>query len=591
MEALPEDIRQRALFWAKDQSFDSDTRAEVQTLVDSEQTTEIIDRFYRDLKFGTGGMRGKMGAGTARMNRYNIRRASAALAKYLQSCKQEGPANIAITYDSRLNSRKYARECASVLSAYGFKVYLTAEMRPVPMLSYMVRYLNCQAGICVTASHNPKEYNGFKVYWKDGGQLVPPHDQGITDYYQKFSDLTKIAYIPFVQGLSKGKIEEIGEKLDIAYLNQLRALAPSKTPSRDLKIIYTPLHGTGIHVIPDALKAFGFYDVSTPPTQSIPDGNFPTVVSPNPEDPKALATALSLAKEQGAELILGTDPDADRAACIVKLHDGSYYTLNGNQIICLLTDYLMRKRTKEGFDLSKYCVISTIVTSPLLKEIVESYDCHYFETLTGFKWICHLIEAFNTDRITPKLKFLCGGEESFGFLWGDFVRDKDAILTCTILAEMVDEYKKQNLDLQQVLETLYQRFGVYHDSLHTFTYEGKQGADKIDSMMNQIRQAPPAKLGEYKLTKVEDLLNSDKQPSLWLEDPRILPSENVLQFFFEDRIRLSIRPSGTEPKIKLYLTTKGKITAGASTAKATETVHAEHQKLATSALNLLKAYS
>lgn len=553
------EIQKKAEYWASSEQFDAETRDEVANLLKSDNQSEISDRFFRELAFGTGGMRGIMGAGTCRMNVYNIRKASYAVGSYLQKFYQDskqGGLSIAISYDSRHNSQLFARSAAEVLTSLGIKVLITKDMRPVPMLSFMVRKYKCQAGICITASHNPPEYNGFKVYWGTGGQLVPPHDKEITKTYESLNGNEVLEALPYAQALSSGLVQEVGSELDQSYLQRVKSLSLNPQGREEFKIVYSPLHGTGIFAVPQALKGFGFEHIIVPAEQEQPDGHFPTVSSPNPEDSEALSLALELAKKEQADLVLATDPDSDRIGCIVK-EGQEYINFNGNQIGSLLIDYILSSKKRLNQLPQNPLVIKTIVTTDLQRDIAAFYGAECEETLTGFKWICHLIEDYETGQIKPKKNFVCGGEESYGFLADTFVRDKDAIIACCLMSEMVAYYKSQGLTVSQKLDELFSRHKVYQESLFTVTLGGQQGAMKISETMESLRNQPPKEVCGVDVVKVVDL----EQRKTFVQGDRgfkesdavALPRSNVLQFFLSDGSKLSIRPSGTEPKIKVYI--------------------------------------
>lgn len=553
---LPNEILEKIEYWSKSNAFDSKTRKEVQELFEQNNEKELTDRFYQDLSFGTGGMRGIMGAGTCRMNIYNIGKATTALGLYLKEYGKSKPAQlkVAIAYDSRNHSREFARKSAEILAALGIQAIITRQMRPVPMLSLMVRHFQCDAGICVTASHNPPAYNGFKVYWKTGGQLTPPHDQNIIDFYNSIKSYENLQSMAYEEGLEKGMIREVLDEVDEAYFSHLESIRLQKYANKSLKIVYSPIHGTGIFAVPRALHLFGFPQVDIPPEQETPDGNFPTVSSPNPEDKEALSIALKLAKKKNADLVLATDPDTDRIACIVK-EESEYVSFNGNDLCCLLTEYILSTLSNRNTLPKNPLVVSTIVTTDLHKKIAEYYNAHCEQTLTGFKWICQLVEDYEQGIRKPYRSFVCGGEESYGFLVGNFVRDKDAISACALAAEMVAFYKDKSLHLSKVLDQIYLRHGVYRDRLYNVVLPGMQGSSRIERMMQRFRNEPP-NLADFKIIKVKDFLTKKEKVlngGKWEEKPLSdLPASNVLQYHLNDGSKISIRPSGTEPKIKFY---------------------------------------
>lgn len=553
---MESEIKAQAQYWSTSAVFDLETRMEIASLLKEGNESELNERFYRNLEFGTGGLRGILGSGTSRMNIYNVRKATQAFANYLnRSFKKLAEKKIAISFDSRRFSREFAEAVAEVMAANGIASYITKELRPTPMLSYMVRHFNCQGGVCITASHNPPNYNGYKVYWETGGQIVPPHDKEIIDEYENIKTYESIRVMSFSEAISKGLVTEVSRELDDTYFEEVAKLCMEKGRGAPIKIVYTPLHGTGTFPVVKGLKIFGFEDVTVVPEQSEPDGNFPTVKFPNPEDPEALKMAIDLGKELGADLIMGTDPDTDRIGIIVKEGD-DYTILNGNQIGCLLVDYTLAAYKRAGILPDNGLVIKTIVTSDLQDKIARSYGVDCRETLTGFKWICQLIEDIETGKVKPYQKYICGGEESYGFLAGSFVRDKDAVTACCIAAEMVSFYKDKGLTLSQVLDELYKRHGVYLESLQTITLPGMKGASEIKEIMENLRKHPLKEIAGVKVKEFRDLRSGEemeydgKQFSIVRHSS--LPCSNVLQFLLEDGSKVSARPSGTEPKIKFY---------------------------------------
>ena len=549
------EIQNRAQYWAENPVFDEKTREEIRSLITAGDEKELTERFYRELEFGTGGLRGILGAGSSRMNRYNVRKATFALASYLKDFfKEEPELRVAIAYDSRHFSQEFAHEAARVLAAIGVQAYVTEELRPVPMLSYMVRHYSCHAGICVTASHNPPEYNGFKVYWQTGGQIVPPHDKAVIKLYEGVTSFEEIPMLSFEEGTNKGLIRVVGAELDEAYFEKVASIKTCATDN--IKIVYTPIHGTGKYPVSESLRRFGFTDVHLVDEQSEPDGSFPTVESPNPESHAALAMALDKAKSIGADLVLGTDPDADRVGVVYR-HGDNYEFLNGNQLGSLLVDFVLARWQESGMLPENPLVIKTIVTTDLQRDIAAHYGAHCDETLTGFKWICALMEEYLKGERQPRREYVCGGEESYGFLAGHFVRDKDAVISCCLAAEMVSYYKAQGKTLKDALNDLFKRHGVYYEDLVTVTLPGKDGADKIKATMEQLRKEPLTSISGVPMKTLRDL--SKGQEYLFQDgkfvpgEPIQLPSSNVLQFILEDGTKVSARPSGTEPKVKFYI--------------------------------------
>lgn len=541
--SLSKNIRETALFWSQSETFDLATRQEIQNLFDSHNDTELTNRFYKDLEFGTGGMRGLMGAGIARFNTYNVRRATQALALYLREIHGNKDVKIALSYDSRINSRLYAEEACAVLAEHKIHCMITHEMRPVPMLSFMVRHFACDAGICITASHNPAAYNGYKIYWKSGGQLSSPHDKKIFEYYKKLNDYTQLSSASFEKAKTSGFVKEIADELDTAYFKKLKLLSFFEG-HRDLKIVYSPLHGTGIYAVPQALAEFGFHNTSIVEEQSKPDGLFPTVKSPNPEDSSSLEMAMKLGRSLNADIVLATDPDADRLAVVVR-ENNEWKMFSGNQMGALLFNYVLSMSKLQNRLPSDGFTIKTIVTSELLRKISNHYGLPCEDTLTGFKWICDLVEDYESGKIKPHKTFICGAEESYGFLADSFVRDKDAILSSVIATEMLAYYKNQNKTLSEVLDELYLLHGVYHEHLETLTLPGKEGDEKIRNIMNQLRKNTPKTIAGFPVQLVKDYLEPERTS---------LPVSDVLQFFCDGAL-ISVRPSGTEPKIKIYLST------------------------------------
>ncbi|MFA6950827.1 MAG: phospho-sugar mutase [Lentimicrobiaceae bacterium] len=531
-------------------NYDDDTKKAVQYMMNNDEN-ELIESFYRDLEFGTGGLRGIMGTGTNRMNRYTVGSATQGLANYLKQCFVDLPKiSVAIAFDSRNNSQYFARVSAEVLGANGIKVFLFESLRATPELSFAVRYLKCQAGIVITASHNPKEYNGYKVYWNDGGQLVPPHDRNVITEVQK---IINVDDIKFTGGESN--ITIISKEVDEPYLKAVKSLSLNPDiikKHKDLKIVYTALHGTGTVLVPSALKSFGFTNVSFVDEQMIPDGNFPTVHSPNPEEKAALSMALEKARQVDADLILATDPDADRVGVGVKDTNGQFILLNGNQSASLLIYYLLTQWEAKGKLTGKEYIVKTIVTSELLKDIARSKKVDTIDVLTGFKYIAEMIKLNEGERT-----FIGGGEESYGYLTGDFVRDKDAISSCCMLAETAAWAKEQGLTMYELLIDIYARYGFYLEDLISVTKKGKSGAEEIQKMMDNFRKNPPDEINGLKVVAVKDYKQQiERNLITGKQYPIELPKSDVLQFFLEGGSKITVRPSGTEPKIKFYFGVK-----------------------------------
>ena len=533
------DINLRLAQWTRP-PFDEETQKEVKKLKAQPELAE--DAFYKDLEFGTGGMRGIMGVGTNRINKYTLGKNSQGLADYLKILYPNEKISIVIAYDCRNQSRELAHICAEVFTANEIHCALFTELRPTPQLSFAVRYLKAHCGIVLTASHNPPEYNGYKVYGQDGGQLVPPHDKALSKQIQN----TKFEKIKF-EG-NQNFLTLIDAELDDAYRKDvLKSARFSKKQNKPLKIVFTPIHGTSITILPDVLSQAGFDKVSLVKEQTQPDGNFPTVVSPNPEEKEALKLAVALGTKNNADLVIGTDPDADRFGLVVRDTHGQWKYLNGNQIMAVLTDFLLdQKKIKNQLD--THCFIaSTIVSSPLIEEIAKSYQVQYKATLTGFKWIAKLIEEY------PDLKFIGGGEESFGYLVGDSVRDKDAISASLLACEIANEAKLKGSSFYQLLIECYKKYGAYKERLVSITKKGKAGMTSITKQMDDFRTHPPKEIGGFAVCRLEDyqqLTTYDFEKQL--QEQLNFPASNVLIFTLENGSKIALRPSGTEPKIKYY---------------------------------------
>lgn len=550
IQEVDQKIIEKANIWLNG-NYDSETRAAVKNMFENDPA-ELVESFYRDLEFGTGGLRGIMGTGTNRMNKYTVGAATQGLANYLKACFSDlREISVAIAFDSRNNSSFFARITAEVMAANHIKVFLFENLRPVPELSFAVRQLKCQSGIVITASHNPKEYNGYKVYWNDGGQLIPPHDKNVITEVNKIRSIDEIRF--------KGNdslIHMIGKEIDDAYLKMLKSLSLSPDVierQHDLKIVYSPIHGTGAVLVPPALKEFGFTSVNTVDEQMVPDGNFPTVLSPNPEEKAAMSMSIEKAKVINAELILATDPDSDRVGVGVKDLNGHYILLNGNQSATLLIYYLMKQWKAKGKLTGKEFIVKTIVTSELLKDIALSYGVESYDVLTGFKYIAEKIRQFEGVKT-----FIGGGEESYGYLVGDSVRDKDAVISCCMLAETAAWAKDQGLSMFELLINIYQEYGFYLEDLISITKKGKSGAEEIQQMMANYRSAPPKEINGIKVVTIKDYLLQKEQNIITGAIKQIdLPKSDVLQFFLEGGSKITVRPSGTEPKIKFYFGVKG----------------------------------
>ncbi|MEE4258900.1 MAG: phospho-sugar mutase [Bacteroidales bacterium] len=551
MSTIDKSVMAKAQIWL-DGAYDEETKLAIKQMIDS-NPQELIESFYRDLEFGTGGLRGIMGVGSNRMNKYTVGAATQGFANYL---KANFPGNdrikVAIAFDSRNNSQYFAQVTADVFSANGIKVYLFDELRPTPELSFAIRHFGCQGGIVITASHNPKEYNGYKAYWDDGGQLISPHDKNVIAEVQKITDISDVKFKS-----NPELIEMIGEEVDKLYLANIKSLSLSPDSiqrQKALKIVYTPIHGTGAMLVPMALEAFGFENIYTVKEQMAADGNFPTVISPNPEESAALKMALSLADSVNADLVMATDPDADRVGIAIR-KDGKLVLLNGNQAATLLIYYLLEKWRENGKLTGNEYIVKTIVTSEILFDIADKYEVEYFDVLTGFKYIADIIKELEGVKT-----FIGGGEESYGYLVGEFVRDKDAVSSCAMIAEVAAWAADKDVGLFDLLKNIYKEFGFYKEDLVSVVRKGKAGAEEIQKMMDGFRNSPPEILNNSKLVKVKDYLSGvEKDVVSGIEKKINLPKSNVLQFFTEDGSKISVRPSGTEPKIKFYFGLKASL--------------------------------
>lgn len=530
--------------------FDAETQEGIRTMMTS-SPKELEDSFYKNLEFGTGGMRGIMGPGTNRINKYTLGKATQGLSDYMKKVFPDEPLKVAIAYDCRNNSDTLAKVVADVFSANGIRVYLFSEMRPTPELSFAVKHLNCHAGIVLTASHNPPEYNGYKVYWQDGGQLVPPQDGEIIQVIEA------LQYDQINFNADGSLIEYIGNEVDEAFLRTSLINASFNTEPEarnELKIVYTPLHGTSVKLIPDLLEKAGYSNVHIVAEQAVPNGNFPTVKSPNPEEPEALAMAIELAEQVDADIVIGTDPDSDRLGVAVRNGNGIMTLLNGNQTMVLMTHFLLEQWKKEGRINGKQFIGSTIVSTPMMLELAEAYGVECKVGLTGFKWIAKFIKDF------PEQEFIGGGEESFGFMVGDAVRDKDAVTSTLLLCEIAAQAKAKASSLHQELLKLYTEFGFYKEYLISLTKKGKDGADEIRQMMADLRQKPLKEINGQRVLMVEDYQASTAKNLLTGEEEALtIPKSNVLIYYLEDGTKICARPSGTEPKIKFYFSVNDRL--------------------------------
>ncbi len=546
-----DEIKIKAQQWLGTE-FNEETRNEVREMLENDEK-KLIDAFYQDLEFGTGGLRGIMGAGTNRMNIYTLGMATQGLSNYIiKECGNIG-IKVAIAHDCRKNSRLFAETAAGIFSANGFEVYLFEALRPTPELSFAIRQYKCQSGVVITASHNPPEYNGYKAYWNDGGQVVAPHDEGIIDEVRKITSAGDIKF----DG-NKDRIKILGKETDELFLNEVQKMSLNPdiiSKNSDLGIVYTPIHGTGGTLVPKALEMFGFRNIQTVPEQDIVDGNFPTVKSPNPEEPAALSMAIRKAHETGADLVMATDPDADRLGVAVRNSRGEFVLLNGNQTGVLLTHYILSQyKEKNKYKGNEY-IIKTIVTTDLLDRIAESYNVKCYNVLTGFKFFAELIRL-----LEGREKFIGGGEESYGYLPGDYVRDKDAVASCAMAAEVAAWARNNGKSLYSQLIDIYLEYGLYKEKLINIVRKGQEGADEIKAMMESYRNNPPEIINNSKVMRINDFETLVSTDCLTGSKSRIeLLKSDVLQFFLEDGSKISVRPSGTEPKIKFYFSVKTKL--------------------------------
>ena len=545
------EAREKAEKWLHAKNIDDPSRKEIEAILDNEE--ELNESFQVDLAFGTGGLRGIMGIGTNRMNKFTVGMATQGLANYLKK-QFGGEIKVAIAHDSRNKSRFFAETTAGVFSANNIKVYLFQDLRPTPELSFAIRHLGCQGGVVLTASHNPKEYNGYKAYWSDGGQIVPPHDKNIIEEVSRIHSIDDVKF-----SSNANLIEEIDEEIDEAYIAMVKDLSLSPDAiekNADLKIVYSPIHGTGVTLLPRTLQELGFRNVYVVEDQKKPDGNFPTVVYPNPEEKDAMSMSLTEAKRIDADLVLATDPDADRVGIAVKNTKDEWQLLNGNQTGVLIVYYLMKKWSDKGLKGNEY-VAKTVVTTELIKDIASKFGINCYDTLTGFKWIADLIREKEGKEM-----FIGGGEESYGYMIGEQVRDKDAIASSVIIAEMTAWAKENGKSLFELLVDIYKQYGFYYEELKSITKKGLKGADEIKAMMEDFRKNPPTSLAGSNVSSVIDYASGIKKSLDGTQEEVNLPLSNVLQFITEDGTKVSVRPSGTEPKIKFYFSVRGDLING-----------------------------
>ena len=570
-------FEEKAQSWLKSTKLSSSARKQIEDL--KADPLEFEDAFYKDLTFGTGGLRGIMGMGSNRINEYTIAMATQGFANYLKKVFPNEKIRVAVAHDSRNNAGLYTRVTAEVFSANDIYVYLFKELRPTPTLSYAIRSLKCHGGVVLTASHNPKEYNGYKAYWNDGAQLIPPHDEKVINYVKSINTIDEIKFD------KKGElIKYLDDTIDNQYIEMITSLSlntPQKNKTSNLNIVFSPIHGTGVTLVPQALKKFGFENVTVVSEQSQPNGNFPTVIYPNPEEAEALEIALKTAKNINADLVLATDPDADRVGIAAKNTNHEFELLNGNQTAVLLIYYLLRQWKENKQIKGKEYIIKTIVTTDLISAIAQHFKVDCFDTLTGFKYIAEKIRKLENTHT-----FIGGGEESYGYLIGDQVRDKDAVMSCAMIAELTAWAIEQNKTLFDILIDIWMEFGLYQEGLISITKKGKSGAQEIERIMKTLRETPPTILNNFFITDIIDYL---KLTHLKTKSKNIIsidsPKSNVLQFITENGFKISIRPSGTEPKIKIYFSVHCSLKNRNELKKRKDKLNYQISKLSTSLLN------
>ncbi len=551
-EELLKQVEAKAQVWLGE-GYDEETKAAVRAMLDNEDKTDLIEAFYKDLEFGTGGLRGIMGAGTNRMNIYTVGAATQGLSNYLKKAFADLPQiKVAIGHDCRNNSRRFAEVAADVFSANGIKVYLFDALRPTPEVSFAIRELGCQSGVILTASHNPKEYNGYKAYWSDGAQMIAPHDKNTIDEVNKITSVKDVKF----QG-NPALIEIIGEEIDRRYLDRIKTLSLSPEAiarHHDMKIVYTPIHGTGVRLVPASLKNFGFTNIIHVPEQDVVSGDFPTVVSPNPEEPAALDMAIKKAIETDAELVVASDPDADRIGMAVRNDKGEFVLINGNQIVMIFLNYLMTRNKELGLLKGNEYIVKTIVTTETIKTIAERNGFKMYDCYTGFKWIASVIRENE-----GKARYIGGGEESYGFLPEDFVRDKDSVSSISLMAEIAAWAKDKGMTMYQMLQDIYIKYGFSKEKGISVVRKGKSGAEEIVAMMKSFRANPLKELAGSPVACVKDYDSLEALNPVTGEKSKLdMPvTSNVLQYFTADGSKVSIRPSGTEPKIKFYIEVRG----------------------------------
>ena len=535
------------------EGYDEETKAEVKKMLENEDKTDLIECFYKDLEFGTGGLRGIMGVGSNRMNIYTVGAATQGLANYLKDAFADmEQISVVVGHDVRNNSRLFAEIVANIFSANGIKVYLFEGSRPTPEMSYAIRLLGCQSGVIITASHNPKEYNGYKAYWNDGAQMVAPHDTNTIDYVNKIKSVTEVKF----EG-NKDLIQIVGEDIDSQYIAEIKKLSLSPdviAKHHDLKIVYTPIHGTGKYLIPRSLKNFGFTNIISVPEQELQSGDFPTVDSPNPENASAMAMAIAKAKEVDADIVMASDPDADRIGVVIKNTKGEYELVNGNQIVMIFLYYLMARNKELGKLTGNEYIVKTIVTTDTIKSIAEKQNIKLYDVFTGFKWIATVMRENE-----GKARYLGGGEESYGFLAEDFVRDKDSVSAISLMAEIAAWAKEKGLDMNAMLIDIYMTYGYSKEKGVSLVRKGKSGAEEIQAIMKQFRENPPKSIAGSPVVTVKDFATLEqKNIAAGTVEKLVMPTtSNVLQYYAEEGTKISIRPSGTEPKIKFYIEVHG----------------------------------
>lgn len=551
MSDLIQQVKSKAQQWLDSLVIDTETKQKVQELLSSADTKELVDNFYKDLEFGTGGLRGIMGVGSNTMNKYTVGVATQGLSNYLLKTYPGKTIKVALAHDSRNNSPYFTQIVADVFSANGIEVYKFAELRPTPLLSFAIRYLKCDSGIVITASHNPKEYNGYKAYWNDGAQVVPPHDKNII---QEVNAITSFEQVKF--NADKSKIHTIGSEVEEAYYNEVKKIIPNQDKIKkhhNIPLVYTSIHGAGITMVPECLKRIGFSNIQVVDEQKTPDGNFPTVASPNPEERSAMEMVIQKGKEIGATMVMATDPDTDRVGIGVRNKQGEFILLNGNQAFSLMMWFIMKNLK----DKSNSYIAKTIVTSELVDLMAKNYGVECYNTLTGFKYIAELMGKFD-----GKKKFIAAGEESYGYMAGDFVRDKDAVSACAFFAAMAASAADENKSLYEWLIEMYAEHAYYKEALINVTKKGQQGEQEIKAMMQKFRTNPPATINNSTVTRLLDYQTLEEKDLKTGKTTKLdFPKSDVIQFYLEDGTKVSVRPSGTEPKIKFYISVFTQLTS------------------------------